>query len=179
MKTRSPLLSMLLTKRKCFSLFVFSSITSLFLSQAALAAESTEGAKAPSWSLTDTRGNAVHSSQFSGKPLVLVFFATWCPHCQREASVLSHLNSKFSPKGAAVVGVSVFPKSGALSDDQFAKKYDANYRILVGNNSVASRFGNIDGVPTTFVINRHGRIIARTVGDVSESRLEKYLSSAF
>jgi thiol-disulfide isomerase/thioredoxin len=120
-----------------------------------------------------------------GAPLLLVFFATWCPHCQAETPVLSRLAERYAPQGLRVVGVTASPvgqdqRAPASLDDlrSYAAKYDARFPLLLDRALVgAQRFG-VRGFPTLYVVDRGGVIRLAQRGEVPEATLAAAVEAA-
>ncbi len=122
-----------------------------------------EGRMAPDFSLVSTEGKTVKLSDFRGKVVVLDFWATWCPPCKAEIPDFIKLYSKYKDSGFQMLGVSV--DQGGLGDViPFMKSYGINYPILMANSRVVSSYGGIRGIPTTFVIDKEGKIRASYEG---------------
>ena len=119
--------------------------------------------KAPDFELKDANGKTVRLSDFKNKIIILDFWATWCPPCRAEIPGFVELYNKYKDKGVEIIGVSL--DQGGWDDViPFMKEFGVNYTIVLGNMDVAQKYGGIRGIPTTFVIDRQGRIRAKYVG---------------
>jgi peroxiredoxin len=128
---------------------------------------------APAWSLKDTDGKTVSSDQFKGKVVVLDFWATWCTPCRAEIPGYIELQKKYAADGLVVVGVSM-DQDGALVVRKFMANQGVNYTVVLGADSnIASDYGDISVIPTTFIIDREGRIRDKKVGEVPTDEFEK------
>jgi peroxiredoxin len=118
-------------------------------------------------SLPDATGKALAMSDFRGKPLVINFWATWCPPCVEEMPELSELHAQLAPKGLQMLGIAIDSPSKVA---EFASKSAISYPLVVAGMSgteLGRQFGNANGMlPFTAVIDRHGRIVQRIPGRV-------------
>jgi peroxiredoxin len=129
------------------------------------------GKAAPAWELKDLDGKTVHSSDFKGKVVILDFWATWCPPCRAELPSFVALQKKYQDKGLTVVGMSV--DKGSVDDVKaFAKQQGLNYPVVLADAKIAGAFGGIEGIPTTFIIDRNGHIVKQHVGLTEQSEFE-------
>lgn len=126
-------------------------------SSAILDAASVVGRTAPGWTLEDVNGKPVSLSQFKGHPVVMDFWATWCGPCQIEIPWFVQFQNEYGSKGLAIVGVSM-DEDGWKAINPFVHKRHINYTILLGNDSVATLYGGLDALPTTYILDRQGRI---------------------
>jgi cytochrome c biogenesis protein CcmG/thiol:disulfide interchange protein DsbE len=137
-----------------------------------------EGTAAPDFKLASIDGRSVSLSDFKGKVVVVNFWATWCPPCRAEIPDFVRMQSKYRKRGLAFVGLSL-DAGGARDVRPFAEEHNVNYPMLVANDEVAKQYGGIVGIPTSFVVDRDGRIVKRFVGytdpKVWESTLEELL----
>jgi peroxiredoxin len=116
---------------------------------------------APAFTLPDINGKVSSLSDYEGKVVILDFWATWCPPCKREIPDFIDLQKQFGSKGVQVVGIGL-DEPGKLA--AFARQYGMNYPVLVGNQEIAANYGGIEGIPTTFIIDRSGKIVSSFVG---------------
>ena len=121
------------------------------------------GTQAPGYELADLTGKSVSSKEFAGKVVILDFWATWCPPCREEIPHFVTLQKKYEGKGLAIVGLAL-DAGGASDVAPFAKEHAINYPILIGNDDVAKAYGGVNAIPTTFVIDRQGKIVKRFIG---------------
>ena len=133
-------------------------------------------AAAPAWDLKDVKGNSVKLSDFKGKVVILDFWATWCPPCRAEIPHFIGLQEKYGKQGLVVVGVSV-DEGGPDVVSSFVKANKINYPIVMGNLDVAQLYDANEGIPTTFVIDRTGNIVAKHLGFTDSDIFEKEIKS--
>ena len=126
---------------------------------------------APDFALKDADGKTVHLSDYKGKVLLLDFWATWCGPCKIEIPWFMDFERKLKDQGFAVLGVSM-DDDGWDTVKPFVNEIGINYRIVMGNDSTADKFGGIEALPTTFLIDREGKIAAVHVGLASKSDIE-------
>ncbi len=111
------------------------------------------GKAAPDFTLKDTSGNVVSFSQFKGKPVLIEFWATWCPYCIEVLPGVEKIYKEYSPKGLEVVAISVDNKQDAVAP--FLKKNAYSMPVLLDDGKMLKRF-NTKVIPTVFLIDRTG-----------------------
>ncbi len=116
---------------------------------------------APGFTLNDINGRNVSLSEFKGKVVILDFWATWCPPCKREIPDFISLQTEYGSKGLQVVGIALDEPEKVV---QFSHDQGMNYPVLLGTDEIAARYGGISGIPTTYVLDKAGRIVARYEG---------------
>jgi len=121
------------------------------------------GSKAPEFALPDLSGKTVRLADFQGKVVILDFWATWCPPCRAEVPDFVRLQAKYRDKGLSVVGLSL-DAEGAKVVRPFAEEYNVNYVMLIANDETTRSFGGVVGIPTTFVLDRTGKIVSKFIG---------------
>ncbi len=128
--------------------------------------------KAPDFVLKNLEGQEVHSSSFSKKVVLLNFWATWCPPCLDEIPSLQSLYDDYQSKGLEVIGVNL-DEGNPEAVNRFVKKNRINFPVLVGDEEITVAFGGIRGIPTTFLIDREGKIVRKYVGEQDKSVFEE------
>ncbi len=119
------------------------------------------GGQAPDFTLTDINGKEVSLSGFSGKAVIIDFFASWCPPCRQEVPDFIELQKAYGDKGFAMIGIAVEDGQAAKN---FAEKSGINYPVLVDDEKVSALYGPIRSIPTTFVIDKSGKIVKMYIG---------------
>jgi thiol-disulfide isomerase/thioredoxin len=130
---------------------------------------------APVWSLKDVDGKTVRSADFKGKVLVVDFWATWCPPCRTEIPAYIALQKKYAADGVVFVGVSVDGDDQVKAVKDFMQKFGVNYPMVMADDSIQGAFGVNQGYPTTYIIDREGRIRNKKVGREAAAAYEQEL----
>lgn len=122
---------------------------------AAAPAKAEVGQPAPNWTLPSVDGQPVSLADYRGKKgVLLVFFATWCPHCMKEVPDLIAFQNKYKGRNVEVVGVAVDQNAPVIR--RFAEQHKTNYTLVLDEGGkVAGTFGVI-GVPTNVGIDAAG-----------------------
>jgi peroxiredoxin len=130
-------------------------------------------AKMPSFSLPDAvKGSLINSADFTGKTLLITFFATWCPPCMEEVPTLIELHQQFSRANFSVIGLSV-DEGGADIVAKLVEKRSINYPVLMADAATARSFGGVVGIPTSFLVNKEGNVVKKYPGYVPHAILEQ------
>jgi peroxiredoxin len=129
---------------------------------------------APDFSLKDANGQTVKLSDYRGKVVLLNFWATWCGPCKLEIPWFIDMQRNLKDQGFTVIGVSM-DDEGWEAVRPFVSEERMNYPVVLGNESVSQLYGGIESLPTTFIIDREGKIAAVHVGLVSKARYERDL----
>jgi thiol-disulfide isomerase/thioredoxin len=135
-------------------------------------------AKLPQFSLKDLGGRLTPVSSWSGKSLMINFWATWCAPCRREIPLLKTLAADWASRDLEVIGLAVdYPDKVR----QFADEFKINYPLLVGEQDaldVAASFGMASpAFPFTVFTDRRGEVVALFLGELHRPQAEFILSA--
>jgi peroxiredoxin len=136
--------------------------------RAASVKNETSRKNAPNFALKDADGRTVKLSDYKGKVVLLNFWATWCGPCKIEIPWFIDFEQKYKDRGFAVLGVSMDDDGWSAVKPYIAEK-KLNYRVLLGNDTVGDQYGGVDSLPTTFLLDRNGKVAATHIGLVSKS----------
>ncbi len=136
---------------------------------------------APDFTLKDANGKPVKLSDYRGKAIILDFWATWCGPCKVEIPWFIEFQRKYKDKGLVVLGVASGDEEWGVVKP-FVDKMKINYPVVQGNDMTADLYGGIEALPTTFIIDRDGRIAKIHIGLAAkedfENAIEKVLDAA-
>lgn len=118
--------------------------------------------KVPSFDLTSFSGQKLDPAQWHGKVVILNFWATWCGPCRYEIPELMALQKEF-PKSLQVIGLSV-DEAPPAQVKQFVDRMGITYPVAMASEQLQNRFGGILALPTSFVLDREGRVVQKHVG---------------
>jgi thiol-disulfide isomerase/thioredoxin len=139
----------------------------------------------PELTLKDLDGNDISLSAYKGRVVLVNFWATWCEPCRIEIPWLIEMQQKYGPKGFVIVGIALDEEGKSVVAPFVAKeRFDVNdqklpmsYKILIGNDDAADKFGGLFGYPTSILISRDGKQIKRVTGIISEDEMNKAIES--
>ncbi|MEP7352441.1 MAG: TlpA disulfide reductase family protein [Acidobacteriota bacterium] len=129
---------------------------------------------APSFELKDANGDTAQLADYKGKVVLLNFWATWCSPCKAEMPWFEEFDKKFKDRGFAVLGVSV-DEEGWNAVKPYVKEKNFHYRMLLSTEAVSTLYGGVDSLPTTFIIDKDGKIAAVHTGLVAKAVYQKQI----
>jgi thiol-disulfide isomerase/thioredoxin len=132
-----------------------------------------ERKKAPEFELKNVEGQTVRLSDYAGKVVLIDFWATWCGPCKAEMPWLNELSKRYQPEGLIVLGISMDEDWAAVAP--MAAKMKIGYPILKGSKRVAYLYGEVDGLPVAFFVDRQQRVAAIHSGAASRKQFEQTL----
>ncbi len=132
--------------------------------------------QASDFSLTTLAGEAISLESYSGKVLILDFWATWCPPCVKEIPHFVELYNQYSGEGVEFLGVSV-DRGGPSVVQKFLDKHDVKYAVAMANMEIVDAYEAYGGIPTTFIIDRQGKIIEKVVGYRDKKFFEDHIKN--
>jgi thiol-disulfide isomerase/thioredoxin len=135
------------------------------------------GRVAPDFELPALDGRKLKLSDLRGKAVLLNFWATYCGPCKIEMPWFVELQKEYGPQGFQIVGVAM---DDASTEEiaKFAKQMGVNYPIVLGQESVGQSYGGVGVLPTTFFLDRDGKLIAREFGLQSRSVFVNHIKQA-
>jgi len=136
-----------------------------------------KGQAAPDFTLDQLDGKSVQLSSYRGQAVLLNFWATWCGPCKIEMPWFVELQKEYGPQGLQIVGVAM-DDSDKGDIEKFVKEMGVNYPILLGKEAVGDQYGGVNVLPTTFFIDRDGKIVAREFGLQSRSVFVDHIKQA-
>ncbi len=151
---------------RLFSLTLLLLFLSPLFAQYAAAADNAQGSSkpAPEFSLSDINGKKVSLSDFKGKVILLNFWATWCGPCTAEMPSLNRLYAAFKNDGFVVLAVSIDPSDKPVRS--FVSAKGITFPVLMDPEKEAYfDLYAVFALPTSFLIDRKGMIIAKVLGD--------------
>ncbi len=119
---------------------------------------------APALKLSDMRGAAHDLSQLKGRVVLINFWATWCPPCRREMPSMERLTQQLKGEAFSVLAVNVGESVNDI--ELFTSQLDADlsFPILLDRSSQSMQSWKISGLPTTYLVDKKGRVVAGAIG---------------
>ena len=110
-------------------------------------------------------------------PVIVDFWAPWCGPCKIEMPWFVELQKEYGSQGLQIVGVAMDDATDA-EIGKFTHEMGVNYPILLGKESVGESYGGVNVLPTTFFVDRDGKLVAREFGLQSRSVFVDHIKEA-
>ena len=117
---------------------------------------------APDFSLPDVDGELHHITDYLGKPVIVNFWATWCPPCREEMPSMNRAWHAVRDEGIAMLAINVGEDEDTVFT--FTADYPVDFTLLLDESGVVVEEWGVLGLPTTLVVDPQGRIVYRAVG---------------
>jgi peroxiredoxin len=121
-------------------------------------------------------GKSYRLSDYRGKWVLVNYWATWCPPCREELPELEVFHNNHKDEDAVVLGVAMEriekPRLKAFVDEQFL-----SYPILMAEPKARTALGRVPGLPTSFLVNPEGELVARQVGPLTMKDIENFIDT--
>lgn len=117
---------------------------------------------APGFSLEDMNGNKHDLKDYRGRVVVVNFWATWCPPCREEMPSMEKAWEKLQKNNIAMLAINVGEDADTIFT--FTADYPVTFPLLMDRDSSVIKAWPVRGLPTTFVIDKQGRIVYRVIG---------------
>ena len=129
--------------------------------------------------LKDMDGNDVRLADLKGRPLLINFWATWCPPCKAEIPWFIEFADKYQAERLAVIGISVDDPAEDIR--KFAAEYEVNYPMLVGagHEDLRAAFDASSVIPISWLIRADGTVFAKAQGFHSKEWFESKIKALF
>ncbi|MBN2092003.1 TlpA family protein disulfide reductase [candidate division KSB1 bacterium] len=131
------------------------------------------GKQAPEWTLENLEGKKINTTDFKGKVQIIDLWATWCPPCRKGIPELMELQEKYKADGLEIIGIALDNTIDPVKE--FATTTKFNYTVVFGNRKIANLYGRIEAIPTTFIVDKTGKVVKKLVGYQPKSVFEEEL----
>jgi len=128
---------------------------------------------APELTLVDLAGNPVSLKHHLGSVVLVNLWATWCPPCQAEMPALQTFYEKYKADGFVILGLDQEETLEVV--EPFVKEYGLSFPVWLDKDYQAQRVFNTMNLPSSYVIDRNGRVRLMWIGGISKKNLEKYV----
>ena len=131
------------------------------------------------FTLKDMRGATVQLASYKGRPLIVNFWATWCPPCKLEIPWFIEFKHQYASKGLEILGVSIDDPAPELI--AFAAEHKMNYPVLLGldQDKMLAAYDAEVSVPVTWFIKKDGTVQGRNIGINSREFFESQIKALF
>jgi peroxiredoxin len=127
--------------------------------------------------LKDRNGATVHLADYKGKVVLLNFWATWCGPCKVEIPEFVELYSEYKDRGFVILGVLSQDTPSKEQLNAFLAENRMDYPVMYPNEQIETAFGELVGLPTSFLIGRDGSVCAMQIGPASKADVERSLKA--
>ena len=129
---------------------------------------------APNFTLALIDGGNFNLNDYTGRPVLINFFASWCLPCREEMPVLEKIVHEYEPKGVVFLGIAVDDTEEKMKD--FIAKYGVTFPVGLDKTAAIQKSFGLYGIPTTYFIDKQGIITYFHSGSVTEELLQHELN---
>ena len=137
------------------------------------------GSRLPEFTAKDLQGREISSVDLRGKVVLIDFWATWCQPCKKEMPGYQQLLDRYGSRGLVAIGFKFDTMKDAEDPVRFARKIGVRYPLAIASEDLKQKFGGIEGLPTTLLYDREGKLGQKIIGfeytNVVESDLKPLL----
>ena len=133
---------------------------------------------APIFSVRTLEGKTIRLQDLRGRAVVLDFWATWCQPCKATMPHLDEVQRRYRKDGLVVLGLAV-DEDGSEVVRPFAQHLKVSFALGLADEKVLDLYGPIRSIPTTFFIDRQGRVVRRVVGYIDAETVDSYVRELF
>jgi len=156
-------------------LLLVGALGALLLSRLPASSPTAVGSVAPDFTLASLDGEPIRLSDLRGRPVIVNFWASWCPPCVEEFPLLRDAAARYQADGLVVVGIVYRDRSEAARE--FMGRHGGTWAVAMDpGERVATAYG-VFGPPETYFIERDGTIAARNIGQITEATLDDQLAA--
>jgi thiol-disulfide isomerase/thioredoxin len=139
--------------------------------------------------LQDLSGKKISLDSYKGKAVMINFWATWCGPCKIETPWLVELRDEYASKGFEILGISAEDDDLADNDIKgwakdkaaiasFVKQEHMSYPVLINGDSISNTYGGLEAMPTSFFVDRTGKVVAVQLGITSKDDMAAKIQKA-
>ena len=133
----------------------------------------TRGVEVPDFTFVSAEGAEHHLRDLRGHPLVVNFWATWCPPCRAEMPTLNRAYEEHRAQGLIVLAVNEMESRGQVS--QFVQEEALSLPVVLDRRGLVAQAYRVSGLPTSFFVDDQGIVVLRWTGMLTEKVLERGL----
>jgi peroxiredoxin len=134
------------------------------------------GRQPPAFTRRDLNGQSIRLGSLRGKVVLLNFWASWCAPCQQEMPAFESWQREYGSRGLQVIGISM--DDDRESAQRLVEKLKIDYPIALGDARLGEQYGEVLGLPITFLIGRDGKVLAQFQGESDLKSIEREIQSA-
>lgn len=150
-------------------------LVALLLSCSDQKAQLLNGESPPSFALSNLSGQTIHFPQdLSGKVVVIRFWADWCPFCKTEMKEIQPVYQKYESQGLEILAINV--RQDQETAARFIDKLGISYSTLLDSEGTVARSYGVTALPSSFFIDRNGKLVARLLGEATAETFEKIVA---
>jgi len=163
---------MVVTFRHCYLVLLLLSFGLLFAGCSEEAPQLRKGEPPPSFALPLLDQTELSfPGQLAGRIVVVRFWADWCPFCETEMQAIEPVYRRYREQGLVILAINV--RQDRATAQAFVDKLNISYDTLLDTQGDVARAYGVLGLPTTFIIDRNGRLYSRIIGESTPALFEK------
>lgn len=130
------------------------------------------GDDAVNFVLTDLNGERIELADYKGKGVMLNFWGTYCPPCEKEMPIMQKLYDEYKDQGIEIIAVNV--NEAELAVQSFVSRHKLTFPTPIDKGMRVSDAYGINPLPTTFMIDGHGKVVEVFTGQLTENILRNF-----